>query len=161
MTFIGYIAEKKDENIFKRVIKSFLDNTDIKAMIVTINENSIKNIKNIRFDTIIIDRNIKRQFEGDLKEILKIAKYLLINSDKANIGKFQKLNLTVITYGFGNKCTVTASSVEKDNTLICLQRAIKNFKNDKIEPQEVSVNINETTENNYLSMIIGMIQMLY
>lgn len=161
MTFIGFVADKKDENDFEKVLKSCLDKMSIKVVAVAINEKSIKNIKNIKFETIIIDRNIKEQFQQELKEILKIAKYLIINSDTVNIEKFQNMNLNAITYGFGNKCTVTTSSVEEENTLICIQRSIRNLKNIEIEPQEVRMNTDEAMENQYLNMAAQIIEMIY
>ena len=161
MTFIGFLAEKKDENHFESVLKKYLENINGKAMTVAINEKSISNLKSIRFETIIIDRNIKAEFEKELKEILKASKYLIINADMVNIENFKEMNLTVITYGFGNKCTVTASSVEEENTLICLQRAIKNIKNNEIEPQEISTNARDTLDNQYLNMAVETVKLLY
>ena len=156
MTFVGFLFEKKDEKMFN----SFLNNYLKKTVIIPINEKNIYNIRNIRFETIIIDRNIKCEFDM-LKRIINSSKYLIINSDKVNMEVFPKMDLTVITYGFGNKCTVTASSVEEENMLICLQRSIVNENNKKIEPQEIQINSNEIQENKYLNMAIETIKLIY
>lgn len=161
MTFIGFVAKKKDESIFEKLLKKCLERINAKAMAVVINEKSINNIKNIRFEAIIIDRNIKKEYEKELKEILKLAKYVILNSDTVDIEKFQNMNLNVITYGFGSKCTITTSSVGDENTIICLQRSIKNLDNIEIEPQEVSVDKNESVENSYINMATQIIKMLY
>ncbi|AVP53934.1 hypothetical protein K144316041_22270 [Clostridium tetani] len=67
--------------------------------------------------------------------------YCLINMDE-----FQSNSLNIcgdlITLGFGNKNTVTLSSVEENNEgfLYCLQRKIVNNKNEEIQPQEIPIN---------------------
>ena len=49
------------------------------------------------------------------------------------------MNINVITYGFNSKSTVTTSSVNEENLLLCIQRTILNINNKKIEPQEFCV----------------------
>lgn len=156
MTFIGFTANIEDETNFGKSLKEYLRKIGIKAIVVAINEKSINNIKNIHFETIIVDRNLK-----GLKEILKTARYLILNADSVNTEQFQSMNLTVITYGFGNKSTITASSVDEEKMLLCLQRGINNIQNKAVEPQEISIKKNENEKNEYLYMIIGSIMLLY
>ena len=47
--------------------------------IIFINDKNISNVKNIKFETIIIDAKIKNKFE--LRKILSNAKYIILNSD--------------------------------------------------------------------------------
>ena len=160
MTFIGFLAEKKDGSFLKKALKSVLEEAKIKTMTVAINEKSIGNVKNIHFETVIIDRDIKDEHEVELKEILKTTKYIIINADKVNIKKIENMKLNIITYGFGNKCTVTSSSVEEGD-LVCLQRSINNINGIEIEPQEIKLTLNYPYEKQYLNMAIGTIKMLY
>lgn len=156
MTFIGFAAKREDEANFKTALEKHLKEIGRKAIVVAINEKSINNIKNIHFETIIVDRNIK-----GLNQILKNTKYLILNADSVNTNQFHNMNLTVITYGFSNKSTITASSIEEEKVLICLQRGINSSKNTPIEPQEISLNKIESEKNEYLYMIIGTIMLIY
>lgn len=161
MVFIGSIVEKKDENDFDRILRHELETTGTKATVVRINEKSMNNIKNIHFETIIMNRNLNEEQKKDLKEILKNTKYFIVNSDIINMEQIQNMNLTVITYGFGSKCTVTASSMQEDNIIFCLQRGIENTNNTKIEPQELKIKIMPKVRHHYLQMAISIVNLLY
>ena len=156
MTFIGFIAEREDEEKFRGVLKDFFKQIGIKAIIVAINEKSIHNIKNIYFETIIVDRNLK-----NINGSLKIGKYIILNEDCADASQFENINSTVITYGFGGKCTITASSVEEERIMICLQRNVNNIKNVQVEPQEISIKNDVNYKNKYLYMALGAIKLIY
>ena len=56
--------------------------------------------------------------------------------------------MTVITYGFNSKATITASSVEEDQVMVCLQRTMKTREGKQMEPQEIEMpkleNVNDT-----------------
>lgn len=161
MTFIGFISDKKEENILKKTLELKLREKGIKAVVIAINEKNIENIKSIRFETIIMNTDITMQFFDKLKEMLKVTKYLIINGDIVHFEKIQNMNLTIITYGFGNKCTVTTSSVEEDEMIICLQRSIYNIKGEKIESQEIREisDLRESTQ--YIIMVISTINFIY
>lgn len=156
MRFVGFTVEKEYEKSFEHILKKSLKTVDTKVITVAINEKSIFNIKNINFDAIILDRNLK-----GIKEILKNTKYLILNEDNVNTNNLEDLDLNVITYGFGNKCTVTASSIEEDEMLICIQRTINNSKDAQIEPQEFRIVRNEGQKNEYLNMALATIMFLY
>ena len=76
-----------------------------------------------------------------------------------NFDNIKDLNAIVITYGFNSKATITASSVEEDNTLLCIQRNIKTIRQKEIEQQEIA--IKNSSSNKYVDMVIGTICLLY
>ena len=152
MPFIGIIAEERKSNIIKKQIVERLKIDE--NLIILIKE---KNIENIKFDTIILDRKFNN--EKNLKMVLENVKYLIINCDV--VKSFNVLNdieINVITYGFNSKATITASSVGEEEILVCLQRNIINAKKQKVEPQEVKIEI----QNDAMStMAITAILLIY
>ena len=57
MPFIGVIADEKNENFIRREI---VDNLKLReSSVLFIKEKSIENIKNIKFETIILARKFK------------------------------------------------------------------------------------------------------
>ena len=134
MPFIGIIAEESKENCIRRQIIERLNLRE--SSVLFIKEKSIENIKNIKFETILLDREFKNV--EMLKILLKNVKYLVINSDiGCNLNLLDNLEMTVITYGFNSKSTITASSVNDEEVLVCVQRNILDVKKRKIEPQEI------------------------
>ena len=156
MSFVGFLVKEKYENDFENILKRTINDG-----VIAINEKSISNVKNVHFETIVIDRNIKAEFEDDLNAIIKMARYLIINADKLDINKIRGLNVTIITYGFNNKSTITASSVEEDDMLICLQRNIEGINGKEIECQELKLCTEEKVEDAYLQMALSTIKLLY
>ena len=158
MTFIGVISDNKSfENI-----KSYLESKEINLS--HINKNSIENIKNIRFETIIIntDLEIFQHEKRIIEQICFNTKYLLINTDinlKFDLSNQSKTN--IITYGLNQKATVTVSSITDTNILIYLQRNIKNIEGKKIEVGEKMVKIKENCKlKTYEILIIYMIYLI-
>lgn len=143
MAFIGVITSKRSEEASKKVfINLFNENIIKKINVIIINESNIDNIKNVLFETIIIneDNSLIRNKMNSLKQILSKCKFLILNSDMdINLESIYKVKLTVITYGLNLKSTVTASSIENEKLQICIQRSIKNINNKIIEPKEVYV----------------------
>ncbi|KAJ50450.1 hypothetical protein BD780_003077 [Clostridium tetanomorphum] len=84
-----------------------------------------------------IEKN-KGNFEG---------KYILLNMDMP-IGIDLDLSGMVVTYGLGNRNTITVSSMEKDKEsfVYCLQRCL-NSHSSIIQPEEIP--INSTFKDNY------------
>ena len=79
MSFIGVISNKKSfENIKKKLTEL---NSNIS--IIHINLKSVSNIKNIKFEVIIIDDKISKfcNYEECLKKICLESKYLIVNTD--------------------------------------------------------------------------------
>lgn len=155
MPFIGIIAEERKSNIIKKQIVERLKIDE--NLIILIKEKNIENIKNIKFDTIILDRKFNN--EKNLKMVLENVKYLIINCDVVkNFNVLNDIEINVITYGFNSKATITASSVGEEEILVCLQRNIINAKKQKVEPQEVKIEI----QNDAMStMAITAILLIY
>ena len=157
MSFIGFCVDKKQEKILEHELKKDKLNT-----VVAINLKSINNIKNVKFETIIINNNIKNlQEKEEFKKIIANAKYLIINSDEVDLNILQDLNAISITYGFNRKATVTMSSIENEEIILCLQRNIKTIQNRLLEPQEIRIEMNENSIDKYLIICLYIVKGLY
>lgn len=134
MSFIGIVTNAKNELCMSKIFKQNFQ----KEEIIFITDKNIENMKNIHFETIVIDTNMNHIEE--LKWILSNTKYVILNADgilEPDI--FEDLNLVVISYGFQSKATFTVSSVEETNIIICLQRIMRTINNLIYEPQEFEV----------------------
>lgn len=144
MPFIGVIADENNENFIRREIVEKLKLRE--SSVLFIKEKSIENIKNIKFETIIIDRKFKNM--EILKKMLLNTNYLVINTDRIkSIEMFEDYNLKIFTFGFNSKALVTASSVTEDGILICVRREIESISGKVIEPQEIKISSNEDAES--------------
>ncbi len=144
MPFIGVIADEKNENFIRREIVEKLKLRE--SSVLFIKEKSIENIKNIKFETIIIDRKFKNM--EMLKRMLLNTNYLVINTDRIkSIEMFKEYNLKIFTFGFNSKALVTASSVTEDGVLICVGKEIESISGNVIEPQEIKVSCHEDAES--------------
>lgn len=151
MTFIGVISDNK---IFENI------NIHLKSdkfKLIHINKKSIENIKNIRFETIIIDSNLEnfKQEENIIKQLCLNSKYLIINTDinlKFNISNNNKIN--IITYGLNQKATVTVSSITDTDVLIYLQRNIRTVTNKIVEVEEKRIKVNENNKLKIYEILI-------
>lgn len=143
MPFIGVIADEKNENFIRREI---VDNLKLReSSVLFIKEKSIENIKNIKFEAIILARKFKNM--EILKKMLANTNYLIVNTDRIKtLEIFNEFNLKIFTFGFNSKADVTASSVTEDGVLICVQREIQTIKGNIIEPQEIKINSEEDAE---------------
>ena len=82
MAFIGIIADSKYEGEIKRVLDNKLNSINKEHTVILINDKSIENMKNIRFETIlVIDLSKVKGKEEMLNELFKNSKYLILNSD--------------------------------------------------------------------------------
>ena len=145
MPFIGIISKECDSNFIRNEI---LKNTDSKLEIFNINNRNIENIKNIRFETIVINDSINKLLENSkyLEEIIRNAKYLVINTDVVkDISILGGVNKNIITYGLNQKAIITISSVEDEDIMICIQKSFKDINEKDIEEQEFNIKI---TRNN-------------
>ena len=140
MPFIGVIAKESDSNFIKNeVLKNTCKN---KFEFITINRNNIENLKNVRFETIVITQNIEEFLTKSsyLKEMLKNSKYLIVDSDiMKNTSSFFCENL--ITYGLNRDAIITVSSIKNEDILICVQKKFLNINEGIIEEQELNVEI--------------------
>ena len=110
MTFIGMVSDYKSFENVKEVLKKNKNND---FNLIHICKKSISNIKNIKFEIIVIDGNLC-EFKEEMLLIEKIcanAKFVVINSDiNMKIPEFIK-NEKIITYGLNQRATVTISSI--------------------------------------------------
>lgn len=141
MTFIGMISDHKSFDKVKEKLK------ESQLELIHINKKSIGNIKNIKFEIIIINSNLEN-FTNEINIIEKLcskSKYVIINTD-INL-QFEILNqdkTNIITYGLNQKADVTVSSITDANILIYLQKNILNRKNQIIEIGEKRIKISES-----------------
>ena len=158
MTFVGIISDNKSF----QVLNENIDTQDYN--LIQINNKSIDNIKNIKFEIIIINKELK-SFEEKrfiIDTLCMNSKYIVINTDlnkEFNFG--QKCKEKIITFGLNHKATVTISSITESSILVYLQRNIKD-KNDKlIEVGEKQVKINKDNKIKvYEILIIFVISLL-
>ena len=161
MSIIGIIASERQT----KQIKKQIEEEKIKAEIISINFNSIENVKNINFDVLVIQDSPEKLKENKkyLKLIFKNTKYLFLNTD-VNINKdiFEGVNVKMLTYGLKQKATVTVSSIGEKQIIISIQRAFENFKRKIIEQQEIPVElIKNGSKDLYNSLIkIAIINVL-
>ena len=142
MAFIGIISDSKSEKIIKMILDEKLDKS---INIIVINSKSVENLKNIKFETVLIanNNNIIKENKETINKIINNTKYLIINADiEIELEFEEQVELNVITFGFNPKATITASSVE-DDILLCIQRNIKDINGKKIEQQEMKIRIFE------------------
>ena len=140
MAVIGIITKSNNINEIEKTLEKYGIH---EKNIVIITKHTIENIKNVKFDIIIIFDQIE---DGNkLKKVLDSSKYLIINTDfKENV---KLLNMAedqyVITFGFNSRATITIISNENDEIILDLQREIENLNKEKIESQEIKL------ENNF------------
>lgn len=155
MFFVGIITNQKNEAYIKKELLKI----GIEKNVIFINEKNITNVKNVKFETLIIDDKVENKTQ--LRKIIEGAKYIILNSDiPIDLELMDNLNLTVITYGFNNKATFTVSSIEENNIIICLQRIIYNKNNEVVEPQEFKLEVPENVEK-HMAIFVYIIKILY
>lgn len=159
MPFIGVIADNKDAIQIKQKISNILGKNNI---IIIITKNNISNIKNIKFDVLIVDNDTKILSNIDtFKNILSKTKYLVINADlNKNLDILDNLELTVITYGLNQKSTITASSINEEDVLICLQRSILTVSKVIKEPGEVKIKLSSKEFDNNVYNLMAVVSTL-
>lgn len=161
MAFIGIISDSQSEKQLKRILDARLNNISKEHTIIVINDKSIENIKNIKFETILVmDLKRVKTRENILNELFKNLKYLVINADmEDSLDVVNNMKLNIITFGFNSKSTITASSVEEE-FLICLQRRIIDINGKILEPQEIEVKILNKKLSNNSHNLMGISSML-
>ena len=164
MAFIGIIAESKNEMQIKRVLDNCLNSRHKEHTIIMINDKNIENIKGIRFETLLITSLTEITNKKLINNLLKNSKYLVISSDinTEDIELTNSIKLNVITFGFNQKSTITASSVE-EGIIICIQRRILDINKRYIEPQEIQLRIDNEImlKNTHNSMGVAGVMLIY
>lgn len=159
MPLIGIIAKKRDIQIIKKELKK----TSIE--IIEITKKSIKNIKNIVFDEIIIldDINFVVEEYKYMNEIISKTKYVILNGDKKiNFLKKIEKPIKIITFGFNTKATISISSVKDEKIIVCSQRNIEKLNGEIIENQEKEVKMGRNDNKKiYNKLVIFIIKELH
>ncbi len=154
MHFIGIITDKNSENNIKNIMKENLEEE-----MIFLNEKNLDNFKNIKFDSIVINNNIKNNIILD--KILSKSKYILYNSDiDLKSDSFKKVNSNVITYGYNSNATVTISSATDESYLIFIQKNIYGY-NEIAGVQEIKFEKAKNNINAYDGMITTIINLIY
>lgn len=137
MSFIGVISNRKCfDNVKKEILKK-QENDGVN--IIHINLRSIENIKNIKFETIIIENKLDKfsEKEESLKKICASCNYILINTDlNKEYNIIKNKNISVITYGLNRKADITISSITDSDILIYCQKNMYNKIGNKFEIEE-------------------------
>ena len=161
MSFIGIIAESKNEMQIKRILDNSINTPYKQHTIIPINDKNIDNLKNIRFETILITNLDNITNKKSINALLKNLQYLVISADIDNscLELNNNIILNIITFGFNPKSTITASSVE-DELMICIQRKIFDTNKNPLEPQDIKAKIISKNMQKNVHNSIGIAGML-
>lgn len=152
MFIIGIIASERQANQIRKEIKE-----DLEIELISINHKSIENIKNVKFEIIIIQDSLEKLKEKQehVKQILKRPQYLLLNTDLTiNEDIFKDINSKILTYGLKQKSTVTVSSLEEKQVIISIQRTFKNIKGKMISQQEIPISLGKNSTSELYNSLI-------
>lgn len=156
MSLIGILTENNHKNYLKQQLKSVIN----EEQLLFFNEDCIENLKNIKFETVLIGKEVKKN-QNELRAIAQKADNLIFNTDiKNNLNLLNDLSLKLITYGFNSKATITTSSVDENRIMICLQRNVQNITGEILEAQEIEIDTNKNV-NSYAVMELIGVKLLY
>lgn len=155
MIFIGVISEHQKFEVLRKNSKY-----KSKITLININKKSIKNLKNVKFDTIILLDSFKKLEDeiNNFKKMFTNLKYLIINSDieiKTNI--FSNIKANIITYGGNHTSTVTFSSITDEMMLISVQRSFENINGKLIEVGEYDFKMQKDERINLHEVLLNFI----
>ena len=153
MSVIGIIASERQTNQIKKEIAK----ENFKTELICINPKSIENIKNVKFEILIIQDALEKLKEREkyIRKILENVKYVFLNAD-INIDEdiFENINTKILTYGLKQKSTITVSSIGEKQIIISIQRAFKNLEGKLIEQQEIPVAITKKSAKDLYNVLI-------
>ena len=153
MSIIGIIASQRQTNEIKKEIEK----ENLKLELICINNKSIENIKNVKFEILIIQDSIQKlnKNQEQIKDILKNTKYLLLNTDLSIEEEiFKDIKAKILTYGLKQKSTITASSIGEKQIIVSIQRAFENFSGKIIEQQEIPVELTKNSTRDVYNCLI-------
>ena len=154
MPFVGIVSKENDSNFIKNAINK--NSKENNFEIININKKSIENIKNVKFDILVICENIEKILKNSLylEEIIKKADYIIVNSDvKENLSILKNVETNIVTYGFNAKATITISSIKEEKTMVCIQRKINGI-NNIIEEQDFNIEIEKNNVNKLYNVLV-------
>lgn len=139
MSVIGIITNQNNIIEIEEKIKKYQIE---EKNIIIITEENIRNLKNVKFDLIVIFEEVKESKE--IKRVVKESKFVLLNSDyKENLKLIdEKTNSYIITFGYNSRASITIISNENDEIILEIQREITLKENQKIECQEIKMKNN-------------------
>lgn len=146
------IVDKSAQEDFKSYLVSTLNLLDINCCFYNLDEVDGDKC----FDFVVVNSPVNRSLRLS-------ASYCLINMDN-EYDKSMNLYGRIITYGFGNKNTITISSIgdDKQGFVYCLQRYLKLNSSFTLGPQEIPIHMqldNEIELYAFMAAItIGLIQ---
>ena len=161
MPFIGIFAKENDNNFIKNEINKY--SISNKYDVININLKSLENLKNVKFDVLIIKENIIELLKrsNNIEKIINNSNYIIINTD-INKDCIAEEKDNIITYGFNTNSDISISSIKDENILLCVKRKIKGIKEQIIEEQEVAINVRKHNINKlYNIMAIFTVLCLY
>lgn len=151
MPVIGIVARKKDIKDIKRRLGESYE-------LIELTNESIKNLKNIKFEEIIYNKDINLTEEEYkfMREIINKTKYIIVNSDM-KIKILEDIPIKIITFGFNSKSTIMISSVKENYIIISVQREIEKLNGDIIENQEKKIEIEQNKKSSIYNEIINFL----
>ncbi len=153
MSFVGIVASKKCfETIRKEIMERLQDET---ISFIHINLRSIENVKNIKFETIIIEDKMDKfkQNQESLNKIFENAQYVLINTDKNKENVIKGVQ-NIISYGLNHNAIVTVSSICDTDILIYWQKSIQDREGNETDIEERRIKKGEQTILNIYEIMI-------
>ena len=162
MPFIGVFAKENDNNFIKNEIcKNSKMN---KFEVFNINKKSLENLKNVKFDVLIIKEDISKLIEESnyIENMIEKATYIVINIDIKDNKVLLEKNKNTITYGFNTNSDITISSIKEDSIMMCVQNKIQDINAKIIEEQELVIKVKKHNINKlYNIMAIFVILKIY
>ena len=157
MSVVGIITSQN--NIIEIEEKIKRNQINEKNIIIITKEN-IGNIKNVKFDIVVIFDKIQEQEE--LKKVVRESKCVLLNSDyKENLKLIDEhTNSYVITFGYNSRASITIVSNENEEIILEIQREINLNKKQKIECQEIKMNNNFAKKYIYEELAMKILTIL-
>lgn len=147
-TVICFYPKKNEINLYETIVESKQRKADV--FLLVIDSTIIENIKqySIKFHILLYlslgdrQKNLIEKF----KILLSEKNIVIINADDKRLFPFSiGAGTTLISCGFSNKASVTASSVMEEYDLgrvqCCIQRTIKTVSGTRLEPQEFGISI--------------------
>ena len=162
MPFIGVFAKENDNNFIKNEICK--NSKTKKFEVFNINKKSLDNLKNVKFDVLIIKEDISKLLETSnyIRNIIEKANYILVNIDIKENKILVEKNKSMITYGFNTNAKITISRIKEDNIMLCIQNKIQDINEKIIEEQEVGIKIMKHNINKlYNIMVVFTVLKIY
>lgn len=103
------------------------------------------------YDYIVLNSN------SNIKDIFIRGNYCFVNMDLID-SKNSNVNIygNIITYGLGSKNTVTVSSMGNSSFVYCLQRDLSGNESGILEPEEIPLNMDFSSEEDIYAAMVGI-----